>query len=444
MKKMTFLFAAILMFVQSVSFAQEAAPQAPAQVVVNPETLRTLVLSQNFSVQKSLNKVYQAKVKVSASRAALLPKLNLSGLFSGGGFALSAISFLMPFLNPGNWMDLRASKDLLKAEGQSFYISELNTYASVQSLYSTVVSDLAVRKALKLKADNMEILARIVKDQYNFGLVGEVDYRQAEAQLQMAQIQVSQIEELLIQEQASLRELLALPLTTNMVIEEVHTTPSIYENETPTTLLPIAVSKSPEMGQLNFLIEASKNGRWKTFFGFMSGATYSSSGNPAQFNNLKPGASFAFDFGTFPALEMSQLNIDLFEIQKKEVESLHAQVLEGTLGGLQEANRQLELAKSAVENQKIVYQSQLEKYNLGTTDLFPVIAASNEHLSAMMALVKAQANLDSLRVNLNRIILNDQFSKIKTCNIESKAKKGGFLSDIFKGKEVVSIEEACR
>jgi len=434
-----FLFVfALTQFTLADDKVPQPAPQptpAPTQVDINPETLRTMVLSQNFSVMRSLNKVYQAKVKVNSARAALLPKLNITGLFSGGGFSLSAVQFLLPFLNPGNWIELKSSKELLKAEGQSFYISQLNTYASAHSLYTTILSDLSLREALHQKAENMKTLARIVQDQYKLGLVGEVDFRQAEAQVQMAQIQVSQMDELLVQEHATLREMLALPLTTEMTVQVIHPAASPHELETPTTLLPQVTAKSPEMKQLDYLIAASRISKWKVFFSFISGFTYSSSGPSAGFGSLTPGGSFNFDFGTFPAYEMSQLNIQLYELQKKELTAQHAQILESTLGGLQEALQQLELANQAVANQQIVYQAQLDKYYLGTSDLLPVIIASNDHLSAVSLRVKAQSNLDNLRVNLNRIVLEEQFAKIQECKVAEK---------IEKRKKLVPIEEACK
>src|SRR4051812_30110387 len=81
-------------------------PKAKA-VAINPKTLRSLIVHNNFGEMTQLNLIHQAKDTVDQARGRLLPSLNLgaiiSGITAGPAFALTSISFLLPFLLPSNW-----------------------------------------------------------------------------------------------------------------------------------------------------------------------------------------------------------------------------------------------------------------------------------------------------------------------------------------------------
>jgi outer membrane protein TolC len=146
---------ALSLGVQPLFAGDEITPAAAKTVRVNPQSLQTLLLAQNNNLLQELNNVYKAKVNVDLARAQLLPSLNLGLGVAGGGFSLASAVFLLPFLLPSNWINLRESQHLLNAEVKSYYILQLNEYASAYSLYMTIVGDFALRDVLYSQYKNL-------------------------------------------------------------------------------------------------------------------------------------------------------------------------------------------------------------------------------------------------------------------------------------------------
>lgn len=421
---------------------------AAAPVTINPNTLKKLLLEKNIALMIQLNKVYQAKEQVNLSRSQLLPSINLGTMISSGpSFALSSISMLLPFLLPSKWFDLTESQYLLSAQATSYYISQLNTFSSAYSVYLTVVGDMELRDVIYKQYSTYRDIEQVIALAVEAGMMNQSDLLQAQAQTQLAGIQVSQLDDLLQKEKAAFRDMLALPLSQEIVFEKTHMAPSNSESLPAQTILDQASAKAPEILQLNNLISAANTSKWSKAFSFLSGSSLSStrSSNGA----LSPVAQIGtinLGFGYFPSLNLTDYNIDELKLQKKQLSFDQAQMIEATLGSLTEASKQYSLATLAEQNLNLVYQGELEKFRAGMTDLLHVLNAGNSLTVAMTNKVKAQTNLDTLRVSLNRITLDDVFAKINACEIQRKSSGGfkGRLGRIFNpNKDQISLDEAC-
>lgn len=444
MRFLSVLFTAIL-----VTTSTFAGPTSQSSVVINANSLRKMYLARNVGIAIALNDVQQAKMQVVQARANLLPSVNLGAVISSGpSFMLTTVSFLLPFLMPSNWLDLKESNYLLKSQGTSYYLAQLNGYASAYSIYMTVVGDIQLRAALQMQYESFKGIEEQLRLPAELGMVNKEDYLQAQAQAQLALVQVSQMDELIKREKASVRQMLGLSLSQEITFEASHTPASNAESMSAQTLLDKVNEASPENTQLNYMILAAQAGKWKKAFSFLTGSSLGmnrpSSGG--AFSSVTQSASVNMGFGYFPALEMSNLNIAQLQLRKKELRLDQAQLIETTLGALVEAQRQYDAATIAETNYRAVYDSETTRYRLGMTDILHVLDAGKQVSTAIIARVKAETSLDTLRISLHRVMISDQFKFVENCNIERRGAGGigGRIGRIFNpGKDRVTLDQVC-
>lgn len=436
------LFVALTL-ASSAGFAAPSSKQSsqPAQVVINAATLKKYMLDRNIDLLVQLNQVQQAKARVNQARGNILPSINLGTVVASGvSFGLATVSVLLPFLLPSSWFDLRYSQHFLNAQSSAYYIAQLNTYASAYTLYYTVLNDMDLRTALYSQYMASKNLEDAMKPAMERGIISPEDFLKAQAQTQLAYIQVSQVDALINSEKAAVREMLALPLTTEITFERGHAPVSQYENQPPMVLLPQVLKTSPEYSQMNSLISAADAARWSQAFSFLTGSSLTAAKSNGSFGDVSHVGSVNLGFAYFPALQISNLNIAALKLQKQALEFDHAQILEVTLFSLQEAGRQLVAAEVAVANLQKVYDSQLSRFRLGMVSLVDLLQTTNSLTSALANRVTAQSSLDNQRIALHRIMLSDQFSAVTACKIRQKPRKGTFKPQ----EQQASLDKACR
>nr|WP_295899654.1 TolC family protein [uncultured Bdellovibrio sp.] len=444
MRFLTLIFTAFL--ITATAFA---APKQQGPVVINPKSLRTMLLSRNIDIAIALNEVQQAKAQVAQARGNLLPSVNLGAVISSGpSFMLTSVSFLLPFLMPSKWMDLKESVYLLKAQGTSYYLAQLNQFASAYSVYLTVVGDMQLRGALQKQYENFKAIEEQLRLPAEVGIIRKEDYLQAQAQAQLALVQVSQVDELIKREKASVRQMLGLELNQEIVFEAVHVPSSSAESMSPQALLDKVHESSPEAAQMTALITAAQYNKWSKAFSFLSGSSLGVNrpSTGGAFSSVTQTGSVNLGFGYFPALEISNLNIEQLKLRKKELRLDQAQLIETTLGALEEAQKQYTAASQAEDNMRQVYNAELMRYQVGITDILHVLELGNSLTSAVVNKVKAATALDTLRISLHRIMISDQFAGVETCEIERRSSGGirGKLGRIFNpDKDKVTLDQIC-
>ncbi|WP_374028955.1 TolC family protein [Bdellovibrio bacteriovorus] len=447
MKLLSVVLTAFL--VSTSAFAAPKKQQQSGPVRINPTSLRTLLLSRNIDIAIALNEVHQAKARVSQARGSLLPSVNLGSVISSGpSFMLTSVNFLLPFLMPSNWMDLKENTHLLRAQGTSYYIAQLNTYASAYSLYLTVIGDIQLRNALQKQYENYKSIEEYLRLPAEEGIISKEEYLQAQAQAELALVQVSQVDELIKREKASVREMLALELNQEIIFEDAKVASSEIEGLAPQVVLDRVHDKSPETAQMNSLITAAEYNKWSKAFSFLSGSSLGMTRpvSGGSFSSVTQSGSVSFGFGYFPALELSNLNIKQLRLRKQELKLEQAQLIESTLGSLQEAQRQYAAAVQAETNLNQVYNAEVMRYKEGITDLLHVLEAGNALTNSVVNRVKAATSVANLRISLHRLTVSDQFTAIEKCEIERRSSGGirGKLGRIFNpGKDRVTLDQVC-
>lgn len=444
MKFLTMLFTAILL--TSTAFS---APQAQGPVLINPQSLRALLLARNVDIAIALNEVQQSKAQVAQARGNLLPSINLGAVISSGpSFMLTSVSFLLPFLMPSKWMDLTENTYLLKAQGTSYYLAQLNGFASAYSVYATTVGDMQLRASMYKQYETFKAIEDRLRLPAEVGIIRMEDYLQAQAQAQLALVQVSQLDELIKREKASVRQMLGLELDQEIIFEPLQINASAVEGMDPKELLTKVHESSPESSQMKSLITAAEYNKWSKTFGFLSGSSLGmnrpSSGG--AFSSVTQSGSLNMGFGYFPGLEISNLHLEQLRLRKTELRLDQAQLIETTLGALEEAQKQYAAATQAEENLRKVYDAEYLRYQVGMTDILNVLQAGNGVTSAAVNKVKASTALDTLRISLHRLMVTDEFANIQKCEIERRSSGGirGKLGRIFNpDRDKVSLDQVC-
>lgn len=371
MKFLTLLLTSILLTTSAI-----AAPQSQGPVIINPQSLRSLLMERNVDIAIALNEVQQSKAQVAQARGNLLPSINLGSVISSGpSFMLTSVSFLLPFLMPSKWMDLSENTYLLKAQGTSYYLAQLNGYASAYSVYATTVGDMQLRATIYKQYETFKAIEDKLRLPAEVGIIRMEDYLQAQAQAQLALVQVSQLDELIKREKASVRQMLGLELDREIVFEPLHIAASPVEGMSPQDLLEKVHESSPESAQMASLITAAQYNKWSKGFGFLSGSSLGVSrpSSGGAFGSVTQTGSVNMGFGYFPALELSNLHIEQLRLRKKELRLDQAQLIETTLGALEEAHKQFAAATQAEENLLKVYDAEYMRYQVGMTDRKSVV-----------------------------------------------------------------------
>lgn len=427
-------------------------PQKKTVLKVNPATLQKRIASSNFQVLKGLSKLHIAKDKVSIARANLLPSLNLgiSSFATGGsGFAVSAISFLFPFLLPSNWANLRQSKMLLEAEKISYHVMGLNQYASAYSVYATVVNDLALRAILVQQYEDLVKIRAWLEKQKDLGIVPQQDVDAADAQARLAFSSLSQMDALLIRERAAMRELLALGINDEMVFEPMHVPESPMESMDLMTAVKKIQAVAPENLQMQYLVSASRSGKWSRAFSFMGGSNLNVSRDASgdKWNQYSLGTGLNIGFSTVPNIKLSNDQIVELQLQARELLQQQIHLAESTLGSLNESKKQLASNRIAVEKLKSVFETELQKYMLGLTDILHVLDAKIKVAQGSATYVRSQLDVDTLRITLHRALLADNFKSVPKCAISQAAldhDRRGWFGRLFRSKAGgLSIDEVC-
>ena len=414
-------------------------------VHVNPTTLRTYLLSGNRDVLTSLNDVLAAKETVNLRRGQLLPAVNITAIVSRfPNFASAAVQVLLPFLIPSNWFNLDMSKHQLAASGYAFYLMELNDYASAISLYETVVGDIELNKVLEQQYKNLTEIRDLVRNSYQVGTEVSADVAQAVYQADSALGQVQKLNELVAQEQSTIRGLLGLPLSVKLVFDDTHRAAIPQEQGQAQSILNAVNPVSAEFRQLESLIAASKDNKKNAIFSFLTGAAVNlSTTGIAATGQVTGGIGFSY----IPGINIANLATSQLKIQEAELRTQEGQTIESALASIREAKGQVAVANDSVKQAKIAFAGELNSYKVGEIDLLHALQASTNVILAETTAVQARIDLDNQRLMLERVLVSGEFAQIPTCALKGAEKSGGIfgiLGDFLGGKKSnVSVDDLC-
>ncbi|MGZ3651580.1 MAG: TolC family protein [Bdellovibrionota bacterium] len=436
-------------------------PQTPVMpphegTKLDPDSLRRFLLRDDISVLESLNSVYKAKEQISLAHANLLPSVNVLAILGGGTFGLGGLSFLLPFLAPSNWYNLDASKHQLAANGYAFYMVELNEYASVYSLYLSMLADQEIEQNQQIHYGNIEQIRKFVESQVKLGLANEASLEQATAQSKLAHMSLLDLENSIAVERAQLRKILGFDLKKQFFLDDFHLSELPVENANNQAILKQVFEHSPEVRQIDSLIAAAEDGTWSASFDFLGSqggeldlAGGSSSGDSSGGAIFAPsGNGMTFSFGTFPKVAISRLAVRDLQLRRRQIYLEEAKAIETTLNALSFAKMQLTDAVDAEKNARDAFAFIQSQFAQSKATLNDVITASELVIEASISRVGSRLKVDAQRVNLERILVGREFAKVPNCRLDLVKPRGdgfGWLDDIFDpAKNRATVDELCR
>lgn len=434
----------VLTLVFSISASQAFA--AESKFTVNPATIEKQLFASNMTLLQALNNVQNSKLNVSQSRAKLLPSLNLGMLLpalANPTFMLSSVTFLFPFLVPSNWMALKQSKELFEADKESYKVLQLNVLSNALSLYYTHVNDQKVQNSYNEQVTILgKIYSNLKKQSEVLGNISAEELAMAEAQWQEGKIKVSKLEELLIEEKASLRTMLGLPLGTKIEVIEAELPKSNFEDNAVGIIVDRSLKVAPEAIQLNHLLSAAKMGKFSKVFGFVSSSSMSGSASDSgsAFDNLKVGGGFSIGAENVVNVKIANNNMTALQLRETQLKQENEKTAEILAGKLIEAKEQKVLSEAALANRMKVYQGQLRQYELGLIPLQTLLLTQSKLTDIKVNTIKTDLDLAMQRLTLSRLVIDGFFEKVKGCQAKDSEPK----RSIFKREKEKSLDELCR
>jgi outer membrane protein TolC len=455
------LFSILAGITVTVSVSMQAkALSAGREVEINPVTLRKLLVLNNNSVLTALNAVTQAKAQVNIARGNLLPGISLGGGIGGLAtgsptFALTSVSFLLPFLLPSNWFALSANEYQLAASGYAYNLVELNEYASALAIYYMIISDMDRLRYYKDQVIALKTLRDLVEAKTRLGTATAIDLAQAQGALETYKTHVARLQELISQETATVRRMLEIPLGYKVVFNRSHPRPSSAEGLSPQKILDRVFPVSNESYQVRSLLAASREATWTKVFSFLGGASLSmqtSTSVPMAWQMLGGSAQASIGFGYFPTIELSQLNTKALMLYEKRLRSLMASNIESTINSIKSTRIQVESGALAVNAYQSAYNGLVQSYQLGQVDLLHVLMALQDITSSSVSLASARMDLDNQRVNLYRVLVADQFALLPMCRLSGSETSGragifSWFTDLFSiggSTTEFTVDQLCR
>jgi outer membrane protein, multidrug efflux system len=430
-------------------------PSVGIPVLLEPITIRRMLLEGNTSIILGANRIHQAREQLNIARGGLLPSLNISTLLLGSQVGLGAAEFLLPFLLPSKWFESFKAKNMVEAEKAAYLILELNQYASALTLYFTHHYDLSAREEQLEEVKQFERMQKSAQTAYGLGLIAKDELDQAKAQTAIARIRVTRLNDLIVHERALIRHSLGLELNRSLEMKRMSLSSMPEESKSAQELIDQALAIAPERTQLLYLMKAAENEKWAKIFGFVnifSLANRFLNGNEGGFTGLQASSNMSLGFGTIPSIKLSNKNKENLQIQEQELKFQVSEILERSVHQLTIAKTRLDEAIEAEKSLSSAFEAKLKRFELGTTDLTAVSFARTQLREAMLERLRTESEINSLRVALQRAFIQDEFSKIRGCNLsaQAEAKKDRifFLSwfkDLFTGSsnDWLSVERIC-
>jgi outer membrane protein TolC len=429
-------------------FSAQAASQSDPSVktiLLDPATLRVQLLKANLSLEQQEKLVEDAKTSVSLARAGLFPSLNVTALFKGN-FILSSVDFLLPFLVPSNWAAVDQNKHLFEAQKYAYKALELNTYSSALAVYFNVKSDHEIAEQYLQQAKDLRQIASFVQDNASLGVASGQDVQNALGNAEAAEGQASKMQAAMIKEIAALRQMLGLSLDTQIQFSQEDAAATLPPSDVESFTSPDGIAKAvdqslsiaPEQGQINELISAAQAGTWSKVFGWINSASIGATGQngeSASFSNLQAKGSISLGLGIFPAIELSNRNVDEIKLRSEALKQENTQILEGNILAAREAQNELAHFSNAQADLQDAYDEVLNEYHYGIASIYDVLQAHKSVSSAAINRIQAELDITLLRVTLHRTMITNEFAKIPNCAAQAPAapQKRGGLAGFFEG-----------
>jgi outer membrane protein TolC len=401
------------------------------EVQLDFETISALLFDGNLPIHLASNRVYRSKAEVNQARTNLLPSINLGALLLSvvqPQFAWAGVEALVPFLVPENWFRARGASRLFEAEKLALQIVEQNQYASAVSLVSLWSLDRRLLSLLEDQQGDATISRQRAQAQFDLGLISNEELKRAIQDENQAEISASRVQELVTGEEASLRRALGLKPETRLRFSErdleIFESPS--EGLQIQGLVDRVMQNSPEAQQLSRLEEAGRQGKWSSVFAFMGGVSLS---QPAANGRLSPSleglsarGGIQLSFGYFPALQISNRNLQELQLRRDEMRLEFQELLETLQGRLASARNQEVRFKELERSQETLRDATRLRVELGLAESWELDDLERALRQSRLDTLRARMNLSLARLAWQRALQEGPFERLSPCVVDLEKK----------------------
>jgi outer membrane protein TolC len=396
--------------------ADDATPPQPLQITA--DTLAALLIKNDGDVINEMTAVLKARDEVNMARSQLLPSLNLNLsllLSANPTFFIQTATCLVPFIFPQKWFDLKAADKNYSAEVYALHITRLNAYATAWTLAARLASD---EQTAQIMSDQQKRLADYVSGlqvQKTLGLISDADVIRGQMSMTQGQTDLSKVQTIIIDERATMRKMLGLPLTQDFVIAlGQDAAPSVLESANDVQDLNPVLERAPERTQLNLLLASMKDKVKSAEWAFLVGCSGSEGsvgtapGTPNAFS-LSSGIDVNIGYGLFPSVSLAKRDVQDVINRQTQLKLELGRILESTLSELQVAQGQGDFATKSAAMGEQMYQDQLQLFQLGKASVKDILDALASVTQAKLQKVSSDAAVTGDRIALKRIGLEGQF-----------------------------------
>jgi outer membrane protein TolC len=343
-------------------------------------------------------------------------------------FAWAGVEALVPFLVPENWFRARGASRLFEAEKLALQIVEQNQYASAVSLVSLWSLDRRLLSLLEDQQGDATISRQRAQAQFDLGLISNEELKRAIQDENQAEISASRVQELVTGEEASLRRALGLKPETRLRFSErdleIFESPS--EGLQIQGLVDRVMQNSPEAQQLSRLEEAGRQGKWSSVFAFMGGVSLS---QPAANGRLSPSleglsarGGIQLSFGYFPALQISNRNLQELQLRRDEMRLEFQELLETLQGRLASARNQEVRFKELERSQETLRDATRLRVELGLAESWELDDLERALRQSRLDTLRARMNLSLARLAWQRALQEGPFERLSPCVVDLEKK----------------------
>lgn len=302
---------------------------AYAEEKIDLTTITKKTLEQNLTVLQNAEKVYQAKLSIDEARLSMLPKLNI---WTIGKVAIDPAAFLdvaqeiAPFLVPSNWFRMKETELFYQAERAGFASLRANELYQARSLYFKVLLDNELLSTLKKYEVELAEIQSVAEDRYDLGLEKIEFVREIKIQHLNVLEDITNLKLLTDFERTSLLSAMGMSLDSQTPFASITFNPQDMNRINPGEWESMILKKSPEVQQLNFLIDVVPLVKNEVRFSILGVPSISRGTSGGVFDDLPESNGLGFSTGKQIALVESKKNMLDLQV-KSEQEVLKRQLV---------------------------------------------------------------------------------------------------------------------
>lgn len=369
--------------------------ETPADYTLSQLTKRAV--SQSFTSEIEFQNVVQAHLNSVSAHLNLVPHFTLGDVMSLATAAVNwtglirMVGDLAPFLVPSNWFLASEAHFNSDAERYGYQLMQANSGNISAGIAYGIVRD---TQSLEKMQEERTLIAQVrqeVYDRERLGFLPQGSTDAVDSVLNACDKTILGLTDVVSQEYTSLAQASGFfnPKAVKSVTIDNSLSVENPDSFDPTQTSQLALTRSAELKQMDFLIAAAKTTKTERYFDWIT---------PSG------GAGAAIGAGMGAYIEIAAAQLAQTVVKRQQLQSQILQNVANTIQSLNDAVAGYQLAKQNIVIQNSLVNNYLNQMRLGiavsTTDLITAFSG------------QMQANLDSLNAEFQYLVLHENVERL--------------------------------